>query len=60
MSKSPSDFIFDSVYKPAMAQGASERDAKDCAIQAVNDYKKSNYKTIDNLVSGAIERAKKL
>ena len=54
------DMIFNAVYKPAMKQGAKEQVAKDCAIQAVNDYKKNKFKKINDLISGAIKQAKKL
>lgn len=60
MSKSPSDLIFEQIYSPAIQQGATERAAKDSAIAAVNDYKKSKYKSIAKLISDAITRAVKL
>jgi len=53
------DFVFNSVYKPAMIQGATERAAKDAAVQAMLDFKRSNYKKIEHLVKDAIKRAKK-
>ena len=40
--------------------GASERAAKDTAIQAMTDYRLSNYKTINTLINDAIKRAKKI
>lgn len=55
----PEDLIFKEVYQGAMKEGAPERQAKDSAIQAMFDYKRSNYKGIKNLIEGAIKRAKK-
>lgn len=55
----PEDLIFNTVYKESMKQGAKERYAKDSAIQAIADYKRSNYKSINDLISDAIKRAKK-
>lgn len=54
------DMIFESVYKPAMKVGASERAAKDCAVKAVIDFKRSNFKTLKTLIDDAIKTAKKL
>lgn len=54
------DMIFDAIYKPAMSGGASERAAKDCAVIAMNDYRKGKYKNIKTLVENAIKQAKKL
>ena len=55
----PEDLIFKEVYQGAMKQGAPERQAKDSAIQAMKDYKRSNYKGIKSLVENAIKRANK-
>lgn len=56
----PADLVFNSVYKPAIKAGATEPAAKESAIQAMNDYKKSNYKSVKDLVDQAIKRAKKM
>lgn len=54
------DMIFNEVYKGSLREGASERAAKDCAVQACVDYGRSNYKKIDQLIKDAIKKAKKL
>lgn len=55
----PEDVIFNNVYKGALEKGAPERQAKDSSIQAVQDYKRSNFNGVKNLVENAIKRAKK-
>lgn len=56
----PEDYVFNQVYKASMEAGASERAAKDTAIQAMTDYRLSNYKAINTLINDAIKRAKKI
>ena len=56
----PKDLIFNEVYKKSLAEGDTERAAKDSAVIAMNDFEKSNYKKIDILIKSAIKRAKKL
>ena len=36
-------FIYDAIYKESLRQGASERKAKDHAVQGLSDYRKCRY-----------------
>lgn len=56
----PDDYIFKQVYKGAMEQGAHEVAAKDCAILAMNEFKKGRFKKAKELIDGHIKMAKKL
>lgn len=55
----PSDFVFNTVYKGAIAKGANERRAKDAAVSALQKFKRSDFKKINDLVSGSIKEALK-
>ena len=54
------DMIFNEVYRSSLSEGATERASKDCAVSAMNNFKKSNYKTVGQLIARAISTAKKL
>ena len=56
----PNDYIFNMVYKGALAEGAHEIAAKDCAILAMNEFKKGRFKKAKELIDGHIKMAKKL
>lgn len=58
MRSKAEDVIFNSVYKPALALGYNERNCKDCAVQAIQDYKKGRFKDVKTLVAKAIKKAK--
>lgn len=37
------DFVYSQIYKGALAQGAKEKHAKDCAVMGLDDYKKGKF-----------------
>ena len=55
------DFVYNQVYKGALAKGAKESKARDAAIMAVNDYKKSRLggKKVSHLIERYIKEAKR-
>jgi len=60
----PNDFIFNSVYRNAIKQGAKEPIAKDCAITAMRLYKTNQFKKagdmIDKQIKEAVKQSKKV
>ena len=56
----PNDYIFNQVYKGALADGACERASKDCAIMAMDDFKKGRFKKATEIINKYIKMAKKL
>lgn len=55
----PNDLIFEEVYKGSLNEGCSERAAKDCAVAALNDYKKGRGGRAGLLVGKYIQLAKR-
>lgn len=56
----PNNFVYDQIYKGAMAKGATERNAYDCAVRGLEDYKKGKFKKAIELIEGKISEAKRL
>jgi len=56
----PEDFIFNQVYKGALADKCSERASKDCAVLAMEDFRKCRFKKAKDLIDKYIKQAKKL
>ena len=56
------DFIFDSIYKGAMKQGATEKAAKDQAVMGLDDYRKGKLGNgrVSRLIEKRIIEAKKM
>lgn len=65
MSDVQGDFIWDQIYKGALAGGAKERIAKDSAVAGLEDYKKGRFKKggagglVKSAIALAVKRSKK-
>jgi diphthamide biosynthesis methyltransferase len=55
----PSDLVYNSIYKGSKAEGVDELTAKDAAIMGLQKYKNGQYVTPSKLVKDAIVQAKK-
>ncbi len=54
------DFIYNSIYKGALAQGAKEKAARDCAIMGLDDYKKGKFTgRASKLIESRIKEARR-
>jgi len=54
------DFVFDQIYKGALAAGAKEKAAHDHALMGVDDYKKGKFQgKASKLIESRIKLAKK-
>ena len=51
----PEDLVFNAVYKGSLKIGAIEREAKDCAVRAMSDYKKNKFKKVSDLIKKYIK-----
>lgn len=57
----PSDFIFNQVYKGAMAKGVVERIAHNAAVIALDDFKKGRFSgKASKLIADRIAAAKRV
>jgi diphthamide biosynthesis methyltransferase len=55
----PSDLVYNSIYKGSKAEGVDELTAKDAAIMGLQKYKNGQYVTPSKLIKDAIVQAKK-
>lgn len=55
----PNDFVFNQVYRGALAIKVREPIAKDVAIDALNEYKKGRFVKPTDLIRKKIAEAKK-
>lgn len=53
------DYIFNQVYKSAMAKGVREKVAHNAAVLAMDNYAKGKFKTAAKLIEDAIKDAVK-
>jgi len=54
------DFVFNQIYKGALAAGAKEKQAKDHAVMGLNDYKKGKFQgKASKLIEDRIKQAKR-
>ena len=53
----PRDYVYDQIFKGAMAAGASERNAKDRACMGLDDFKKNRFKKVADLIGDRIKKA---
>lgn len=54
----PQDFVFMSIYKGSLKDGASERAAKDSAVDGLNKYKSGRFTKASGLIQEKIREAK--
>jgi len=53
------DYVYNQVYKTALAKGAKDSDALSAAITAVEKFKKNKFKKVTTLISDKIKEAVK-
>lgn len=56
----PSDCVYDQIFKQAIAAGATERNAKDHACAGVDDFKKNKFKKLTKMIAERIKAAAKM
>ena len=55
----PSDFVYQQIYKGALAQKVNEGIAKNHAVMGLDMYKKGKFQKVNVLIKDMITKAKK-
>lgn len=54
------DYIYDQIFKGAINNGASERNAKDHAVMGLDDFRKNRFQKHGKLIEERIKAAVKM